>query len=91
MAVEDLSASEAIALANALTVLHGNPKLSAYYRNHRGERSCRTFTPKRVWHGSTAYHPEPGVMLTAFDHDKQADRDFRLADFDAMTLKRADK
>ena len=88
MALRDLTADEAIALANTLTTVHENPKLSAFYRNHRGERSLRTITPVRVWYGTTAYHPEPGVMLTAFDHDKQANRDFRLADFDASTLKR---
>lgn len=53
----------------------------ATYRNYRGEVSERTITPKRVWYGSTEWHPEPCWLLTAHDHDKGADRDFALADF----------
>jgi hypothetical protein len=51
------------------------------YTNYRGETARRTFTPKRVWFGSTEWHPEPQWLLTAYDHDKQADRDFALKDF----------
>lgn len=51
------------------------------YRNYRGEISERTITPQSVWYGSTDWHPEPQWLLTAFDHDKQAERDFALKDF----------
>ena len=51
------------------------------YTNWRGETAERTITPKRVWFGSTDWHPEPQWLLTAFDAEKQADRDFALKDF----------
>lgn len=51
------------------------------YRNWRGEVSDRTITPRRVWFGSTEWHPEPQWLLTAWDAGKDAERDFALADF----------
>lgn len=56
------------------------------YTNYRGETAKRTITPKRVWFGSTEWHTEPQWLLTAYDHDKQADRDFALCDFGAAAL-----
>lgn len=51
------------------------------YTNYRGETAERTITPKRVWYGISDWHPEPQWFLTAFDHDRNADRDFALSDF----------
>lgn len=51
------------------------------YRNWRGETAVRTITPKRIWFGLTDWHPDRQWLITAFDHDKQADRDFALKDF----------
>lgn len=51
------------------------------YTNYRGETAERTITPKRAWYGISEWHPEPQWFLTAFDHDKNADRDFALIDF----------
>ena len=53
------------------------------YTNWRGETARRTLTPKRIWWGATDWHPEPQWLLTAFDAEKQADRDFALKDFGA--------
>ena len=58
------------------------------YRNYRGEVADRTVLPKRVWWGSTDWHPEPGWLMTAYDTEKGADRDFALADAD---FRRADR
>lgn len=55
------------------------------YTNWRGETAQRTLTPKRIWWGATDWHPEPQWLLTAFDAEKQADRDFSLKDFGAAT------
>lgn len=55
------------------------------YRNYRGETSIRTITPLKPWYGSTEWHPEPQWFLNAFDHEKDAERDFALADFGAHT------
>lgn len=57
--------------------------IRAPYTNWRGETADRVFTPIRVWWGSTEWHPEPGLMLKAFDHDKQAERDFAFSGFAA--------
>ncbi len=51
------------------------------YTNYRGETDERIITPQRVWYGSTDWHPKPQWLLTAFDHEKQAKRDFALKDF----------
>lgn len=51
------------------------------YTNWRGETSERTIQPKYVWFGSTEWHPEPQWLLTAFDLEKNAHRDFALKDF----------
>ena len=55
------------------------------YTNWRGETAQRTVTPKRIWWGATDWHPEPQWLLTAFDAEKQADRDFAIKDFGAAT------
>ena len=56
------------------------------YTNYRGETAERTITPKRTWFGISDWHPEPQWFLTAFDHDKNADRDFALRDFGPTNL-----
>lgn len=50
------------------------------YTNHRGDRALRRVVPKRVWFGSTPWHREPQWLLTAFDLDRDAERDFALCD-----------
>lgn len=55
---------------------------SLTYTNYRGETSLRNLHPVRMWWGGTEWHPEPQLLLTAFDHDKNAYRDFAVADFD---------
>lgn len=59
------------------------------YRNWRGEIEFREATPLKFWFGQTDYHPEPQWIMTAFDHDRLADRDFALKDcnFDPERLK----
>lgn len=51
------------------------------YTNYRGETAERNITPKRVWYGISEWHSVPQWFMTAFDHDKNADRDFALKDF----------
>ncbi|WP_182422048.1 hypothetical protein [Aureimonas sp. ME7] len=56
--------------------------LSFTYKNHRGETAERRVALDgiRFHHGSTQYHPEPQVLMTAFDLDRQALRDFAWRD-----------
>lgn len=49
------------------------------YRNHRNEIATRHVRPIRIWFGSTAWHRESQWFLEAFDLDKQATRDFAMA------------
>ena len=51
------------------------------YTNWKGETALRTIIPRHIWWGFTYYHPEPQWLLTAFDVDTEAERDFALKDF----------
>ena len=59
---------------------------SGVYRNWRGEVRSRRLDIIRFWHGSTEWHPKPGLMLTAIDLETEDQRDFHVADFDMDTL-----
>jgi len=69
------------AIKAAKDIVHEGSQERLVYTNWRGETSVRTITPIRVWFGSTDWHPEPQWLLRAFDHDKNAERDFALKDF----------
>jgi hypothetical protein len=49
------------------------------YRNHRGEVAFRSIVPKGMWFGATEWHPEPQWLLSAWDVEKEADRDFAMS------------
>jgi hypothetical protein len=53
----------------------------AVYTNYRGETSERRLTPKGLRYGASEWHREPQWLLTAYDWDKEADREFALCDF----------
>ena len=50
------------------------------YTNYKGETSWRNIYPGHIWWAKTPHHPQGGYLLTAFDLDKKADRDFALKD-----------
>lgn len=50
------------------------------YTNYKGETSKRQVRPNSLWFGSTKYHKEKQWLLSAFDIDKDAFRDFALND-----------
>ncbi|MCW3783889.1 hypothetical protein [Defluviimonas salinarum] len=81
-----LGTGEEVNLANLLIVQKGPIEFACRYRNWRGEVSTRRLRAIAVWHGSTDWHPTPGLMLKALDLDKGAERDFRLVDFDFGTV-----
>ena len=56
------------------------------YLNWRGEFATRRVHPKRVWYGSTEWHPEPQWFLEATDLEKGEVRDFAFND---MIFKKA--
>lgn len=51
------------------------------YTNYRGEVSTRRIIPHRPYFGATEHHPEPQWILSAYDLEKGAVRDFALKDF----------
>ena len=52
------------------------------YTNWRGEHGIRQAIPTGLAWGSTEWHPEEGWLLEAWDEDKQAVRQFELANCD---------
>lgn len=59
----------------------GKPKMTTGYRNYRGEWGIRNITPVSARYGSSDYHKEKQLLITAYDHDKKAMREFAAADF----------
>ena len=54
--------------------------LCFHYTNWRGETALRRAIPISIRHASTEWHPEKQWLLLAYDIDKQAEREFALAD-----------
>jgi predicted DNA-binding transcriptional regulator YafY len=52
------------------------------YTNYKGETSVRNVVPIRVDFGTTEWHPEPQWLMSAYDEDKKAHREFALSDCD---------
>lgn len=50
------------------------------YTNWKGKKSLRNILPKKIWFGKTEWHKEEQWLLTAYDLDKKADRDFAMKD-----------
>lgn len=50
------------------------------YTNYRGETAERRIIPKKIWFGSTEWHPEEQWLLEALDVDKDEDRNFAMKD-----------
>lgn len=67
-----------------IRIVHGEVE-PLTYTNWRGETSVRTIQPQYIWFGATEWHPDPQWLLTAFDLEKDAERDFALKDFGAPT------
>lgn len=57
-----------------------NPPLTFRYTNYRGEVGVRHVQSPHFYWGATDWHPEPGWLMRAWDLDKQAWRDFAVAD-----------
>jgi hypothetical protein len=54
------------------------PPLRFVYTNHKGESSARTVTPLSVRFGTSEWYPEPTWLLLAYDHAREADREFAM-------------
>lgn len=54
--------------------------LHVTYYNYKNVTSERVIIPINVWYGTTEYHPKPNWLLTCFDVEKKAYRDFSMLD-----------
>ncbi len=57
-------------------------QVTIVYTNWKGEKSKRHIIPKKIYFGSTSWHPEEQWLLLAFDIDKQEDRNFAIKDIE---------
>lgn len=88
--VAPLTDAEELKFANMLLALKGPVEFECDYTNWRGEKSTRRVRPIGLWHGSTDWHPTPCLLLKAVDLEKNAERDFKLVDFDLSTIRALD-
>lgn len=60
------------------------PELTFTYKNYRGEISRRRIRPSgmEIRFGSTEWHPEPQLLMLAYDLDKESFREFAVRDID---------
>lgn len=56
----------------------------SWYRNHAGEESYRRVRPIKFWYGVTKWHRQPQMLLRAHDLERDAERDFAVADIKAF-------
>lgn len=61
-------------------LIFANEKIKVKYKNHKGEISDRTIIPKKIYYGSTNYHPNNGWLLEVFDIEKNDKRTYSFND-----------
>jgi hypothetical protein len=54
------------------------------YTNYKGETRWRYITPQRFYFGQTEYHPKDQWLMQSYDHDKQGERTYALADIHVL-------
>lgn len=61
------------------------PNMRFEYTNYKGNTAVREVEGlPHVWYGCTEYHKEPQWLMTAYDVEKQALRDFAMSDIKAF-------
>lgn len=66
---------------NYLDYAKRQPAYFTGYRNYRGEWGLRNISPISARFGTSAYHKQEQLLIMAYDHDKQAIREFAAKDF----------
>lgn len=82
-----MTVGEEISLINFLIALKSLVEFECEYPNWRGEVVTRRLRAVAFWHGSTEWHPRPGLMLKAVDLDNGAEREIAVANFNMSTLR----
>jgi hypothetical protein len=54
--------------------------ITVRYKNYRGEIAVRKIVPVKMWFGKTEYHPHEQWIMTVWDCEKAAYRDYALQD-----------
>jgi hypothetical protein len=71
--------------AELITALRpATPPLRFVYTNHKGESSARTATPMSVRFGTSESYPEAIWLLQAYDHAREAVREFAMHKMSAI-------
>lgn len=81
--IEHLPDAAAIAAPAEAGGVEGRPNAPCHiveYTNWRGETARRVIIPISMWWGKTEWHPQEQWMLTAWDVEKEATRDFAWQD-----------
>lgn len=55
-------------------------ELIFWYKNHRGEEGYRRVRPISIRYGASEWHTEPQWLMRAHDLEKEAEREFAMAD-----------
>lgn len=66
------------------TIAETPPPLRFIYTNWRGERAEHVALPQHVAWGATEYHPDPQWIMTAFDVERGAQRQFAMKDMEVI-------
>ncbi len=56
------------------------------YTNHRNETTDRVIKVDYFFFGADTWHPEPQMLLEAFDEEKRASRTFAVKDIHSWEL-----
>jgi predicted DNA-binding transcriptional regulator YafY len=54
------------------------------YKNWQGKIAWRNIIPQKIYYASTEWHPEPQLILLAYDADKKGYRHFAMKDIIKM-------
>lgn len=63
-----------------MTAMEAKKALVFEYKNYKGETAIRKVYPEDIWFGSNDYHTKPQWLMTAWDLEKKAWRDFAIED-----------
>lgn len=69
---------------HAVGLTNSDDAYKVLYTNYKGETRWRYITPKKYFFGKTEYHPTEQWLMETFDHDKQGERTYALADIHVL-------
>lgn len=70
----------AVEVAPVSFVYSAEQVLTVRYKNYRGEVAVRKIVPVKTWWGKTDFHPHEQWILTVWDCERNAQRDYAMQD-----------